>query len=145
MKVLEFQGRHRFLSNFYPCSIVHDGIVYRSTEHAYQASKTLDVEVRRRIADCPSPGAAKRAGRGLVIRADWILIRRAVMRELVLLKFAGNRTLRQKLLDTGDVELIEGNAWGDTFWGACNDVGQNHLGKILMEVRELLQHKGEHA
>jgi predicted NAD-dependent protein-ADP-ribosyltransferase YbiA (DUF1768 family) len=45
------------------------------------------------------------------------------------------------LIDTGDQELIEGNWWGDVIWGVCNGKGENHLGKILMEVRKEL--KGE--
>jgi hypothetical protein len=35
--------------------------------------------------------------------------------------------------------LIEGNTWGDTFWGVCNGVGENNLGKTLMNVREILR------
>ena len=34
------------------------------------------------------------------------------------------------------MELIEGNVWNDTFWGVCNGKGHNHLGKILMKVRD---------
>lgn len=40
------------------------------------------------------------------------------------------------LLKTGDEELVEGNTWGDTFWGVCKGKGRNELGKILMKVRE---------
>ena len=40
---------------------------------------------------------------------------------------------------TGDAELIEGNNWGDTFWGVCNGVGENHLGKLLMARRAQLR------
>ena len=46
--------------------------------------------------------------------------------------------LRTKLADTEDEELIEGNTWNDTYWGVCRGVGENHLGKLLMEVREML-------
>ena len=42
---------------------------------------------------------------------------------------------------TGDAELVEGNTWNDTYWGVCNGVGHNHLGKILMQVRQELQVK----
>jgi predicted NAD-dependent protein-ADP-ribosyltransferase YbiA (DUF1768 family) len=43
------------------------------------------------------------------------------------------------LLETGDAELIEGNDWGDTFWGVCGGKGNNFLGKLLMEVRKELR------
>ena len=44
--------------------------------------------------------------------------------------------LREMLLDTGDEELIEGNWWGDQYWGVCNGVGKNRLGNILMLIRK---------
>jgi predicted NAD-dependent protein-ADP-ribosyltransferase YbiA (DUF1768 family) len=40
------------------------------------------------------------------------------MFELVLEKFKQNLELKQKLLETGNQELIEGNTWNDTFWGS---------------------------
>ena len=45
---------------------------------------------------------------------------------------------KQKLIDTGDIELVEVNSWGDTFYGVCNGVGENHLGKLLMKIRKEL-------
>ena len=46
--------------------------------------------------------------------------------------------LREKLLATGDEELIEGNWWNDKFWGVCKGEGCNMLGLILMEVRDYI-------
>ena len=42
------------------------------------------------------------------------------------------------LLATGKATLVEGNSWGDTFWGVCRGKGKNMLGKILMRVRKRL-------
>ena len=50
-----------------------------------------------------------------------------------------NDDLADCLVDTGDQPLIEGNTWGDRFWGVCGGTGMNHLGRLLMEVREELQ------
>ena len=61
------------------------------------------------------------------------------MFDIVLSKFASNPVLKNLLLDTNNEELVEGNTWNDTYWGACNGRGQNHLGKILMKVRSLLK------
>ena len=60
------------------------------------------------------------------------------MAYLVREKFTTNQKLQKQLLATGDQHLEETNKWGDTFWGVCNGVGSNHLGKILMKVRDEL-------
>ena len=72
-------------------------------------------------------------------RSDWHEIRINVMRNLVWQKFYGNKELREKLLATEDAILIKENNEGDTFWGVCNGVGENHIGKILMDVRQKLR------
>ena len=127
-----FQGEYRFLSNFWPCRVEMDGQEYASTEHAYQASK-FDRKDREPFLTC-TPGAAKRMGRGRVVQqADKL----TVMEMLVRQKFSAE-PLRSMLLATGDREIIEGNTWNDIYWGVCNGVGANHLGKLLMQVRKEL-------
>lgn len=136
----KFDGtKYSFLSNFYLAEIEYEGIVYPSSEHAYQAAKSLDVEVRKRIANCKTPGLSKKAGRRVNMRPNWDYIKRDIMLDIVRIKFKTHKELAQKLLDTGDEELIEGNTWGDTFFGVCNGIGQNHLGKVLMIVRNELR------
>ncbi len=132
----KFVGDYRFLSNFWYVPIHVEGDVYPTVEHAYQAMKTLDASSRRMIKTATSPGYAKRLGRGTPLRTDWEDIKVPVMRYLVKEKFFNHRHLARKLLSTGDEELREGNHWGDVFWGVCNGVGENQLGKILMQVRE---------
>jgi hypothetical protein len=56
------------------------------------------------------------------------------MRECLSQKFA-DPTLRARLLETGDRDLIEENTWNDRFWGVCRGHGGNHLGKLLMAIR----------
>ena len=132
--ITSFTGPYRFLSNFWMCRINSNGWSFPSTEHAYQALKSEDPADWAHIAQIASPGHAKRAGRYLKIRPDWEDIKVEVMRELIEIKFT-NDQLRQMLVDTGDAELIEGNVWGDTFWGVCRGVGENNLGKLLMAER----------
>lgn len=129
-----FRGQHRFLSNFYLARVRLDGVQYPTVEHAYQAAKTTDEEERKKIRTAGSPGEAKKMGRRVTIRPDWTEIRIQVMTDLVRQKFA-QEPYRSLLLRTGHCELIEGNRWNDTFWGVCNGVGENHLGKILMQIR----------
>lgn len=131
----KFDGTYRFLSNFYPSIIEYEGILYPTVEHAYQAAKTLDIGEREKIAQLPRPKDAKQAGRHLDLRPGWDKQKVSIMRHLLKLKFRKFH-LGTQLARTGDAILIEGNWWGDTFWGECKGVGENNLGKLLMEIRD---------
>lgn len=87
------------------------------------------------------PGAAKRFGCTFPTRPDWDTVKIAVMREILEIKFS-DEILRNLLIDTHPHSLVEGNTWGDTFWGVCNGNGKNHLGILLMELRDRLSGKG---
>ena len=133
-----FQGEYFFLSNFFYSPFEFDGEIYSTVEHAFQAAKTFDTEQRQSIRLAASPAQAKQLGRAVQLRPDWEQVKFDIMLALLRLKFS-QADLRQKLLDTGDSELIEGNTWGDKVWGCVlykgQWVGQNHLGKLLMQVR----------
>jgi ribA/ribD-fused uncharacterized protein len=135
-----FQGDFRFLSNFYKVRIWSKttGIIYPSAEHAYQANKTLDLLKRNQCAKLASPYEAKAFGKRISLRDDWEDVKLGVMYSIVKAKFEQNPFLAKRLLQTGETYLIEGNTWGDFFWGVCNGIGENHLGDILMRVRERL-------
>lgn len=140
MKVIDkFDDEYRFLSNFYFCPLKLGGIIYPTVEHAFQAMKTKDKNERMKISLLNTPGEAKRAGRKVKLREDWEDIKLKVMEYLVGLKFNNYIDLKEKLLATGDIELIEGNWWNDRYWGICKGKGENNLGKILMKVREELR------
>jgi ribA/ribD-fused uncharacterized protein len=135
-----FVKEYDFLSNFYEHPIVADHLIYPTLEHAFQAAKTEHIKEKANIAAAKTPGKAKRLGRKVTLIEGWDKRRLSVMLELVRRKFE-NKKLRQKLLQTGDRPLIEGNNWGDTFWGMCKGRGQNHLGKILEQVREEIRNE----
>lgn len=140
MKTIDyFDEEYAFLSNFYDSPIEKDGITYPTNEHFFQAMKTLDEKERKAIAAAETPGKAKRMGRRVNLREDWEAVKVDVMREGLLLKFTTYFELAQKLIATGDAMLVEGNWWNDTFWGVCNGVGCNTLGKLLMQLREELK------
>lgn len=134
-----FTGSYRFLSNFYPCDIFYQGTWYPTLEHAYQAAKTLDSIERHNILICPTAGKAKRLGGEITCQPGWDLMKVDIMRELLRQKFAEPK-LRDKLIATGEMKLIEGNYWGDHFWGVCTKPacpgGSNLLGKLLMQIRD---------
>jgi len=133
--ILSFTGSHRFLSNFF---IEPDGT---HVEREYQAQKCANYDDIEQFAKL-TPGQAKRLGRRVKIRDDWEAVKVETMRMLVWQKFVDHDELAERLLATGVSLLVEGNNWGDRFWGRVNDgmgTGENWLGKILMETREQLR------
>lgn len=143
--ITAFNGAFHVFSNFYPALVRFDGVEYPSVEHAYQAAKTLSTTEREAIRKATKPGTAKALGRVVTLRNDWDEIKLQVMTDLVRQKFKNSHRYRLMLLATANAELIEGNYWRDEFWGATwlpDELkwrGQNHLGKILMQVREELK------
>ena len=132
--ISEFQGDFRWLSNFWP--------VYGTTaEHLYQAAKMVHPEDARAIMSELTPTGAKIRARAKEIRTDWESSKLEVMLQILRWKFT-EPSLRQKLLDTEDAILEEGNRWKDTYWGVCPPLsgnGSNHLGRLLMKVRDEIQ------
>lgn len=136
LSINEFQGEYRWLSNFWPANVVLDGQTYPSVENAYQAAKT-SAEHRAPFLTC-SAADAKKLGKTVPVRDDWEEVKLYIMGDLVSQKFAPGSELASRLAATGAAELIEGNAWGDTFWGVSNGKGQNRLGKLIMICRDRL-------
>ena len=108
-----------------------------SVENAYQSAKTLD-ETQRLLISNMTASESKKYSKNLVIREDWENIKYFIMFDLVFQKFYRNYDLMNKLLLTGDSYIEESNWWKDFYWGVCNGVGENKLGKILMQVRSIL-------
>ena len=129
----QFTGDYDFLSNFHPSPIEVDGVVYPTVEHAFQAAKTFDRTEKQSVAEAATPGLAKRIGRKVRLRPDWEQVKIGIMEDLVRLKFTTHADLREKLLATGDAQLVEGNTWNDRFWGVCRGQGRNELGQSTME------------
>jgi len=136
----EFRGEYYFLSNFYPAPIDIRGMgMVQTAEHAFQGFKTLDEEQMRKIFQASTPAQAKQMGKVVKLRENWQEIKDEIMYSMVKMKFVTHADLRKKLLATGDAVLIEGNTWGDKYWGVCEGEGKNVLGTILMAVREELR------
>lgn len=140
--ITEFRGDHRFLSNFWfvPSGVHFGDIGAPTVEHLFQLLKTVDSDERTKILLAKRPGDAKIIGRTVTLRPDWEQVKLGVMAQLQASKYR-DPTLREMLLATGDAELVEGNHWGDTFWGvdSATGVGQNWLGRILMVQRSVLR------
>ena len=146
----------RFLSHFFPASILMDGETWATVEHYYQAQKSQDPAYRQAIRNALSPGMAKRLAapphaprrvsgqswfrkNGDVPRLDWHEVKLGIMRGADLAKFTQHGELGEMLLATGDAELIEDSP-AEPYWGTGSDgKGLNWAGRVLMEVREQLR------
>lgn len=148
--IKEFRGEHFFLSNYYTAPFMWRGIAFRSAEQAFAYAKCFFVEDGstqtigwQAILDAREPGQAKKLGRSLPINVtEWDKHKVQYMREILHAKFGnGAGNLVGNLINTGSCMLVEGNDWGDKFWGRCLDkttgkmVGLNTLGVLLMEER----------
>lgn len=163
MEITEFRGPHGFLSNFHrgtPFYLPGWRDLMPTAEHAYQACKARTGEQAHWVLDSSTPELAKSRGRQVDAHPDWELRKKTIMLKVLMAKFADDR-MRTLLVATGDAVLIEGNTWGDTYWGAVqpgnlrrlsdrenlpqlvngNGVwyGHNWLGRELMMVREVLR------
>jgi len=158
--ITSFCGEYRFLSNFWPTEVEMDGVLYPTVEHAYQAAKTTDERKREAILwqmvpilnggeiswekIGTSPGYAKSIARSFVLRDGWEILKLPLMEFLLRQKFS-TEPLRSQLLSTYPRELVEGNYWGDRFWGVYKGAGENHLGKLLMKIRKEIRQEQRQA
>lgn len=150
--ITRFRGEYGFLSNFHLCPVEYRGKVFPSSENAYQWAKSkyiialIDLTpdfipeyqrlLDRYMLNC-TPGESKRQMKEAILDPLFHEEKDAIMHDVVTAKFGQNPDLRKLLIDTGDAALIEGNDWGDKYWGQVDGVGKNRLGMILMNVRRI--------
>lgn len=140
-EICKFRNEYAFLSNFYKANFIYKNIIFSTAEHAYQWEKANKNDDKEKILNCIHPKNAKQIGRKVEMIKDWDKLKLNFMYDILQCKFE-NTELKQKLIDTNNKELIEGNWWHDCFWGVCqcinckNKPGLNHLGKSLMKIRE---------
>ena len=135
---MRFRNEYWFLSNMYPCSIWYEGAldgkyIFRSVETIFQMMKCDDDNEKKGF-ELLNGFEAKKRGRRVKLRDDWNEIKLDVMRDILEVKFS-IPDLRNKLIRVND-EIVEDNNWGDRYWGRCNGIGKNMLGKLLMEIRD---------
>ena len=138
--IMQFDGDYDFLSNFYPVKVEFGGLVYDSAEAAFQAQKCENDDERKLFVGV-NAGQSKRIGRHVHLRSDWEVVKVGIMERVVRAKFFQHPDLAEKLVATGAIPLTEGNTWFDICWGvdAYTGRGENHLGKILMKIRDELK------
>lgn len=145
--ITRFKQQYFFLSNFFTCRLEWNGRVYKTVEHLFQASKAITEEDHEFIRNAPTPQEAKERGRHIKCRKDWDAMKVDVMRNALMMKFADDK-LAERLVNTMNAPLIEGNHWHDNYWGSCTckmceGVPKwNVLGALLMEIRIKLNKGG---
>ena len=139
--IYKFADKYEFLSSFYSVNIRLNSKEYKTVEHAYQSNKTKDESEHEWVRNAPTASKAKSFGKKVRERKNWNDIKYRLMLKLVRMKFK-HPELREMLLETGNEEIVEGNYWHDNSFGNCTCSkcekieGENHLGKILMKVRQ---------
>lgn len=128
-----FKNDFAFLSNFYICEISYKGLIYSSAEAAFQAQKEHN-DFFKAPYQYMNPAEAKRAGDS-VTRDDWDKIKDQIMYEVVKAKMEQNEGMIEMLVAI-EGPIVKENNLNDTYWGVCNGVGQNKLGKILEKIRQ---------
>lgn len=135
--ITDFSGEFDFLHNAHPSLIFVDGEAYPSVEHAFQACKTDDLDLRKQIREATDVRAAKKIGRKVVIKSDWDDNRWDTMYGLIYQKFSTHLDLKLRLLQTQHREF---KTFQDTFWGVdASGVGENNIGVILFSVRDKIR------
>lgn len=133
LPIESLKGEWRFLSNFEPCEIIYNGLKFKNVEGAYQAEKCLNQEDRLLFTSL-SGAEAKKLIKSLPIKDNWDELKLEVMEQLLNQKFS-QKKFEKLLRSTGSRIIVEGNYWKDTFWGVCDGEGENHLGNLLMKIR----------
>lgn len=144
---IAFQTEHAYLSNFFPCPIKCNDIVFRSSEQLNQYERACfvkDFNSANEVLTAITPQNAKRATSRIQNSPDWDQVKLDKMKTIIDMKFNQNPVLKAEILKTGEVNLIEATV--DSFWGAGLPLnskklreghwrGHNHLGKLLMNYR----------
>jgi ribA/ribD-fused uncharacterized protein len=129
-------------SNLYRRPVTFEGVVFPTSEHAYQAGKARKPAVRDWILSAPTPALAAMAAHGLYVwdvAPDWAQTKFDRMRQVLRAKFDQHEDLRQLLMSTGNARLVEVGTVNNAvnrLWGEVDGKGDNMLGVMLMELRE---------
>ena len=154
-KTIAYQSEYAPFSNFYPCKVAIGKHRFSCSEQAFQflRAKSLNRHLlATKIYLTRDPRDMKQKGAEAGTSDEWETKQLDLMYICIKRKFKQNPELRELLLKTKDLELVE--ATPDRFWGCGATLSSNALrrhdwpgankhGKILMIVREELRLKAE--
>lgn len=144
-----------YFSNFHECSIELDGLKFRNSEAIFMVYKAMhfgDAKIAAKMMKQQFPAKVKALGRQVSGFDDfeWSKVRYNYMLSACRAKYSQNEYLKQALLNTGDKILVEASPT-DCVWGIGRGMdylfledeskwlGENLLGKVLMQVRKELR------
>ena len=150
-----FKSGYSLFSNFNPKTpFTYEGVNYRCVEQYYQASKAShfkDHDTWKKVMAARSPKQMKELGNSVVgydyekWENECLLVMKRGVRE----KMLQNPEAKKLLLLTKSAQIVEASRFDGYWsigvdiedhgvWNTNNWVGDNHMGKILMEVRDNL-------
>lgn len=141
--ILFYESEYYMFSNFASFAVKYNGLLWATSEHAYQAAKFEDKEVVDLIHKSLSSHDCKKIARvhKEKINPIWDSVKVSVMEDIIRTKISMHPYIREKILETGDREIIEDSP-KDSFWGRGPDFkGRNELGKVWMKMRSELHSK----
>lgn len=141
-----FLDEYRFLSNMTLLETPYKvpGGFLLTGEHMYQYAKSKDEKWRQYVLSISNPYTIRKKSRcpdHCTLRADWEEVKDEIMSDVVDYRFSKfNPQARYLLIRTKGIFIREGNYWGDDYWGwdLKKEVGENKLGKLIMDKREVL-------
>ena len=138
-----FFYEHEFyvFSNFSSFAIEWKGVLWPTSEHVYHSEKFDNEDLKNQIRNARSAHEALKLAQANIgkYRKNWDSIKLDIMKQILRAKVDQHPYVKKKLLETGDKELVE-DSWRDAYWGwGPNKDGENHLGKLWMEVRAELK------
>ncbi len=137
--ITRFVGQYAFLNPTWITRVFYQGEIWTSAEAAFQATKTDDSEIKKKIFYAQTVQQVKKIGETITVTDEWINKQINIMKEITYAKFSQNKVLCNLLLQTEKEKIVYHDSENNTFWGVYNNFGYNHLGLILEQVRDQLQ------
>ncbi len=137
-QIFFYEQEFYIFSNFSSFKLDWKGYDWMTSEHAYHSEKFGDKDILEKLKATRSAHDAMKLAYSNrdKYRKDWDEIKLKVMKDILRAKVEQHPYVKKKLLESGNKELIE-NSWRDSYWGwGENQKGENHLGKLWMEIRD---------
>jgi len=139
-KIFFYPKEFYVFDNFAAFQVEYDGVLFSTSEHAYQAtkfkktnSKTYELVKQSRSAHDAQKIANENKNK---VDPEWNKYKMSIMKDILRNKIEQHPYVLKKLIQSGNREIIE-DSWRDPTWGwGKNKDGKNLLGKLWMELRE---------